>query len=58
MVLEDPVIEPHPQIDKESVKYALTKIKKGKASGTSGVAIEMLLGSGDAGFKRMTSLFN
>ena len=30
LVLEDPVIGPHPQIDKESVKAALNKMKKAK----------------------------
>ena len=58
MVLEAPVIGSQPQIDKESVKSALTKMKKGNTSGTSGAVIEMLLASGDAGLERMTSLFN
>ena len=58
MVLEDPVIGPDPQKDKESVKSALTEMKKGKACGTSGVVTDMLLASGDAGFERVTSLFN
>ena len=58
MVLQDPVIGPQPQIDTESVKSALTKMKKGKASETSGVVTEMLLALGDTGLKKMTSLFN
>ena len=58
LVLEDPVIAPQPQIGRESVKSALTKIKKGTASGTVGVVTVMLLVSGDAGLERMTSLFN
>ena len=33
-------------------------MKKGKASGTSGVVTDMLLASGDAGLERMSSLFN
>ena len=33
-------------------------MKQGKASGTSGVVMEMLLASGDAGLERITSLFN
>ena len=32
MVLEDPVIGPHPQIYKDNVKSVLTKMKKGKTS--------------------------
>ena len=40
------------------MKSALTKMKKGKAPGTSGVVTEMLLASGDAGWDMMTSLFN
>ena len=40
------------------MKSALTKMKKGKAPGTSGVVTEMLLASGDAGLDMMTSLFN
>ena len=58
LILEDAVIGPQPQIDKESVKSVLTKMKKGKASGTSGVVTEMLLALGDAGLERMSSLFN
>ena len=52
MVLEDPVIAPQPQIAKESVKSALTKMKKSKA----GVVTEMLLASGDAGLETLVSL--
>ena len=33
-------------------------MKKGEASGTSGVVTKMLLALGDAGLERMTSLFN
>ena len=58
LVLQDPVFGPQPQIDRESVKSALAKMKKGKAPGTSGVVTEMLLTSGDAGLDMMTSLFN
>ena len=58
LVLEDLVIGPHPQIEKESVKSALTKMKKGKASGTSAVVAEMLLVSGTAGLESLTSLSN
>ena len=58
LVLEDPVVGLQPQIDKESVKSALTKMKKDKASGTSGVVTKMLLASGDADLERMTNLFN
>ena len=56
LVLEDPVIAPQPQIAKESVKSALTKMKKSKASGKSGVVTEMLLASGDAGLETLVSL--
>ena len=58
LVLEDPVFGPQPQIDRESVKSALAKMKKGKAPGTSGVVTEMLLASGNAGLDMMTSLLN
>ena len=58
MVLQDPVIGPQPQIDTESVKSALTKMKKGKTSETSGFVTEMLLALGDTGLEKMTSLFN
>ena len=56
--IEDLVTGPHPQIDKEGLKSALTKMKKGKALGTPGVVMELLLASCDAGLERMTSLFN
>lgn len=35
--MNKPSVGPQPQIDKESVKKALNKMKKAKASGTSGV---------------------
>ena len=57
-MLGDPVFGPQPQIDRESVKSALAKMKKGEAPGTSGVVAEMLLVSGDGGLDMMTSLFN
>ena len=47
-------IEPHPQIDEESVRNALHKMKKSKASGTSGIVSEILLASGDVGIEQMT----
>ena len=43
LVLEDPVFGPQPQTNKGSVKYALTRMEKGKVSRTSGVVMEMLL---------------
>lgn len=57
-VLEDAAVGPQQQINKDSVKCALTKIKRGKVSGTSGVVTETLLASGDAGLERISSLFN
>ena len=39
----NPIIGPHTKIDEESVWKALHKMKKGKASGTTGVVSEMLL---------------
>ena len=54
----EPTIGPQPEIDSESVRSALAKMKKGKASGTSGVVAEMLLASGDIGIERLTKLFN
>lgn len=57
-VLEDAAVGPQRQISKDSVKCALTKIKRGKVSGTSGVVTEILLVSGDAGLERISSLFN
>ena len=58
MSVNNPIIGPHPQIDEESVREALHKMKKGKASGTSGGVSKMLLASGDVGIERMASLFN
>ena len=57
LVLEDPVFGPQPQIDRESIKSALAKMKKGKEPGTC-VVTEMLLAFGGAGLDMMTSLFN
>ena len=48
LLLEDPVFGTQPQIDRESVKSALAKMKKGKVPGTSGVVTEMLLASDDS----------
>ena len=49
--LEAPLLGPQPQIDKESVKSAPPKMKKDKASGSSGVVTKIFLASGDAGFR-------
>ena len=54
----DPKIGPNPLISTQDVQNALKKMKKGKASGMSGVVTEMLLASGDVGIARMTELFN
>ena len=58
LVLNEPNIGPRPDIDSESVRRALRKMKNGKASGTSGVVAEMLLASGEIGIERLTELFN
>lgn len=58
MALEHLVIGPHPKIDKESVKSALSKMKKDEASRTSAVLMGVLLASGDPSLEKMTSLFN
>ena len=58
MILEDPVIGPQTQIDKETVKSAFSKMKKSKTSGKFGIVIDMLLALGDSGLERITSLFN
>ena len=58
LVYDKPTIGPRPQIEKESVRTALNKMKKGKASGISGAVTEMLLATGEAGIERMTNLFN
>ena len=55
--IAQPVIGPCPEIDKESVRTALSKMKNGKASGTSGVVAEMLLAADDKGIERLTNLF-
>ena len=39
------------------MRKTLLMIKKGKASGTSGVVSEMLLASDDVNIERMTNLF-
>ena len=56
--VNNPIIGSHPQIDTESVRKALNKMKKGKLSRLSGVVSEMLLASGDVGIVQMTNLFN
>ena len=53
----NPIIEPHPQIDEESVRKALHKMKKGRAFRTPGVVSEMLLAFGDVGMEQMTNFF-
>lgn len=58
LIINDPKLGPQPQIEMESVRRALNKMKKGKASGISGVVSEMWLASGDLGIERMTQLFN
>ena len=58
LIVDEPTVGPRPEIDAESVKSALAKMKKGKASGTSGVVAEMLLASGDQGIDRLAKLFN
>ena len=47
-----PSLGPQPQTDKESVKKALNKMKKGKVSGTSGVESETLSVSGNMNINR------
>ena len=56
--VNDPIIGPHLQIDEESVRKALHKMKKDKASTTSGIVSGMLLASGDVGIEQMTNHFN
>ena len=58
LTFDDPILGPPPEIDAQSVRDALAKMKKGKASGTSGVVAEMLLASGEPGIQRLTQLFN
>ena len=58
LVFNEPVLGPPPEIDEDSVRQSLNKMKKGKASGVSGVVSEMLCASGDAGVTRLTKLFN
>ena len=53
-----PSLGPQPQTDKESVKKALNKMKKGKVSGTSGVVSETLSVSGNMDTEQMTNIFN
>ena len=56
--VNNPIMGPHPQIDEESVRKALHKMKKGKAFRTSGVVSEMLLASRDIGIEQMANFFN
>ena len=49
-------IGPQPQIDKVFDKKALNKSRKGRASGTSGVVLDMLFASGDLNIEHKTSL--
>ena len=53
----NPIIDPHSQIDEESVRKALHKMKKGRAFRTPGVVSGMLLAFGDVGMEQMTNFF-
>ena len=48
----------NPQNDEEPAIKALYNMKKGLASGGSGVVLEILLAFGDSGTEGMTNLFN
>ena len=58
LVIDDPTIGPFPEIKLKDVKDAPLKMKRGKATGSSGVAAEMLLAPGELGIERLTKLFN
>ena len=58
LIFNDPIIGPEPQFNSEMVRKALSKMKSGKAAGTSGVVAEMLHASGELGIERLTCLFN
>ena len=46
------------RIDVEEVQCAINRMKIGKASGPSGVAIELLKGGGEQCLKSLTNIFN
>ena len=54
----DPVVGPPIHIDVEMVVKAITKMKTGKAAGTSGIVAEMLKESGDTGARLVADLAN
>lgn len=51
MNVNNPIIGPHPQIDEESIRKGSHKMKIGKASGTSGTVLKMLVAFDYAGIK-------
>ena len=52
------VAGPAIRIEKEMVKEAVAKMKKGKAAGPSGIVAEMLQAAGDKGIEIVTNLAN
>ena len=53
-----PIQGPRPLLSKDEFKSALSKCAFGKATGPSGVAVEMMTASGDTGLQWITDLCN
>ena len=58
LAMAEPVLGPWPQIDEDTVRRALQKMKTGKAAGVSGLTSEMLKAAGDKGVVLMKDLIN
>ena len=58
LAMVEPVLGPWPQIDEDTVRRALHKMKTGKAAGVSGLTSEMLNAAGDKGVVLMKDLIN
>ena len=58
LALNNPTIGPRSRIEVDTVKRVLSRMKCGKAVGSSGVVAKMLLASGEVDISRMTDFFN
>ena len=56
--MAEAVAEPAIRIEKEMVREAVSKMKKAKAAGPSGVVAEMLKAAGETGIEMITNLTN
>ena len=56
--MENPKEGPAPWLENDAIYTALNKMKDGKAAGVSGIVVEMLKASGEAGLELFIKLFN